>query len=105
MRRKHDPSLSIFFRRRAPGGIVYQPFLHLPEICLAAAPTAVYAGGAGSLYKSTDGGATWTTIGSAFGYNIWTIAIDPTNPAIIYVGGDLGVFKTVDGRRELERNQ
>ena len=50
------------------------------------------------IYKSTDGGTTWTQLpGSAgygtgfFGRSISSIAVDPTNPAVLYVGVARGV--------------
>jgi len=58
-------------------------------------PTTVYAGGAG-VFKSADGGVTWTTIGSGLGC-VLSLAIDPTDPTIIYAGTDVGAFKTTDG--------
>jgi photosystem II stability/assembly factor-like uncharacterized protein len=52
--------------------------------------------------KSTDNGATWTTIDGT-GVNkipdipVWSIAISPTDTNRMYVGTDLGVFTTIDG--------
>lgn len=44
--------------------------------------TTVYAGGSpGGLYKSTDGGATWTLM---LAKNITGLAMDPTNTAVLY---------------------
>jgi hypothetical protein len=71
-------------------------------------PLIMYAGGAqGGLWKSTDGGTTWTWLSST-----WTqlavnaIAIDPTNASTIYVArgdyhgeiaGSYGIMKSTDG--------
>lgn len=53
--------------------------------------TVVYAGGPGGLYKSINGGGTWTQV---LNKNIQSIALDPVNPQIIYVGAAFeGVFK------------
>ncbi len=58
------------------------------------------------VYKSTDGGRTWTNTGLKLSGNIGRIAIDPKNPAVVYVaaqgplwsgGGERGVYKTTDG--------
>lgn len=68
----------------------------------------IYAGApAGGLWKTTDGGATWTLIsGGIPTLGVSSILIHPTNPDIIYLGsGDrdsddapgLGVFKSTDG--------
>ncbi len=58
------------------------------------------------VYKSTDGGATWTHIGMEDTRQVSRIVIDPRNPAIVYVGAlghaygpneERGVYKSVDG--------
>ncbi len=58
------------------------------------------------LYKSEDGGKSWTNVGLKNSEHIGMITIDPTNPNTVYVaaygplwsaGGDIGVYKTTDG--------
>ncbi|HTR78508.1 MAG TPA: hypothetical protein VMH39_10370, partial [Gemmatimonadaceae bacterium] len=58
------------------------------------------------IYKSTDGGISWTLMGLEKTQHIGRIVIDPLNPDIVYVAaiGDLwndnperGLYKTVDG--------
>ncbi len=58
------------------------------------------------IYKSTDGGATFTNVGLKDSYNIAKIALHPKNQDLVYVaaigniytgGGSRGVFKTIDG--------
>ncbi len=58
------------------------------------------------VYKSTDGGRTWTNTGLKSSAHIGRIAIDPRNSSIVYVaaqgplwsgGGERGVYKTTDG--------
>jgi photosystem II stability/assembly factor-like uncharacterized protein len=58
------------------------------------------------VYKTMDGGQTWTHLGLERSEHIHRIALDPTNPDIAYLGvmgptwsdGDeRGVFKTTDG--------
>jgi photosystem II stability/assembly factor-like uncharacterized protein len=58
------------------------------------------------VYKSTDGGETWSFIGLYNAGQIGAVRIHPTNPDIVWVaaGGDVfksneerGVFKTTDG--------
>jgi photosystem II stability/assembly factor-like uncharacterized protein len=60
------------------------------------------------VYKTTDGGETWTFAGLYGAGQIGTVRIHPTNPDIVWVAanGDIfksnderGVFKTVDGGR------
>jgi len=79
--------------------------------CLAFHPSdsnIMWAGAPnGGLWKTTDGGASWTMISNYFAsLGISGIAVDYTNPNIIYIltgdgdGGDsfsIGVLKTTDG--------
>jgi len=61
-------------------------------------PTTLYAGTCGNgLFKSTDGGASWTALTSLVDDCIYALAITPSNPAILYAGGTRGVFKSTDG--------
>ena len=70
--------------------------------CLAVAPSnpnIIYAGSFKGVYRSIDGGATWTmtsTVNLPDVPAINALAIDPTNPSIVYAGSQ-GVFKTTDG--------
>ncbi len=58
------------------------------------------------VYKSTDGGATWTHLGLEDTRTITRIVINPKNPSVVYVGAlghvfgpnkDRGVFMSRDG--------
>jgi len=58
------------------------------------------------VYRSTDGGKTWTNTGLTDSEHIGRIAIHPANPNIVYVAAqghlwgankERGVYKTVDG--------
>lgn len=69
-----------------------------------------YAGD--GVYKSMDGGATWTNMGLRDTHHIPRIVIDPRHPEIVYVAAmghlfsanpDRGVFKTTDGGRTWEK--
>ncbi len=60
------------------------------------------ATGVGHVFKSTNFGATWTSIDGAGATGIpdvpvHTIVIDPTNTSRLYVGTDIGVFVSLDG--------
>ncbi|PWU05637.1 MAG: hypothetical protein C5B51_14045, partial [Terriglobia bacterium] len=59
---------------------------------------ATYGNPAGTVYKTTDGCATWTNM-SANLPRISTsdIILDPDIPNTIYVGTDIGVYRSVDG--------
>ena len=73
-------------------------------------PQTLYAGGvAGGVWKSTDGGASWTSLDDlAPNLAIGSLAMDPRDSRIVYAGtGEglfnedavrgAGIFKTVDG--------
>ena len=58
------------------------------------------------IYKSLDGGKSWTNMGLKNSEHIGRIVIDPRNSDVVYVaaqgplwkkGGDRGVYKTIDG--------
>jgi photosystem II stability/assembly factor-like uncharacterized protein len=64
-----------------------------------------FASGDG-MYKSTDGGKTWSHIGLKTSRQIASVKIDPRNPEIVYVAvqgspwgpqDDRGVYKSTDG--------
>ncbi len=64
------------------------------------------------VYKSTDGGKTWTNMGLRKTYQIGKILVHPTNPDVVYVGAlgrlygpspDRGLYKTTDGGKTWER--
>ena len=58
------------------------------------------------VYKSENGGKTWTNMGLKTSQHIGRIVVHPTNPNIVFVaavgplwadGGERGLFKTIDG--------
>jgi hypothetical protein len=57
-------------------------------------PDIVYACKADGVFKSTDGGNTWTNTGLA---NINSIAIDPSAPETVYAGTATGVYVSASG--------
>lgn len=79
-------------------------------------PDTLYAGGvAGGVWKTTDGGRSWTALDD-FGANlaVGSLAMDPSNPNIVYAGtGEgyfnedavrgAGIFRTRDGGLTWER--
>lgn len=78
--------------------------------CAPNKPNTIWAGAAGGgVWKSDDGGRQWRALWhSQPTLNIGSIAVDPTNPAIVYCGtGEanlsadtypgLGVFRSTDG--------
>ncbi len=64
------------------------------------------------VYKSVDGGASWTNVGLDSSEHIGMISIDPRDSDVVYVaaqgplwndGGDRGVYKTSDGGKNWEQ--
>ncbi len=64
------------------------------------------------VYKSTDGGKTWTNVGLKKSFQIGRILIHPKNPDIVYVGAlgrlygpgeERGLYKTTDGGKSWQR--
>jgi photosystem II stability/assembly factor-like uncharacterized protein len=60
------------------------------------------------VYRTTDGGRTWTNLGLKSSHHIGRIIVDPRNPDAVYVAAlgrlwgtsrDRGVYKTTDGGR------
>jgi len=95
-----------------------QPVASIGALAVAPSdPKTIYAGSGetdirsdlstgNGVYKSTDGGATWTHIGLEDTRQISRIVIDPQNPDILYVGAlghaygpndERGVYKSLDG--------
>jgi len=86
-------------------------------------PNIIYVGsGAGiirpdlsvgdGMYKSTDGGKTWTHLGLRDGQQIPQIAIDPKNPNRLFVAvlghpyganAERGIFRSLDGGQTFEK--
>jgi photosystem II stability/assembly factor-like uncharacterized protein len=64
------------------------------------------------LYKSTDGGQTFTHVGLRDTYTIGSVLLHPTNPDLVYVAatgniwgdvGDRGLFRSRDGGRTWQK--
>ena len=69
-------------------------------------PTTIYAGtNGGGIFKSTDGGATWSAVGGGISspgdWNVEALVVDPKTPARAYAavssGASGGVFRTTNG--------
>ena len=95
-----------------------QPIASIGAIAVASSnPNVIYVGTGESdirsalssgdgVYKSTDGGKTWTNVGLRDTRQISRIAIDPRNPDVVYVAAlghaygpnaERGIFKSTDG--------
>jgi photosystem II stability/assembly factor-like uncharacterized protein len=62
-------------------------------------PSTVYAGTCKWIYKSTDGGKTWSIKRTGMKYtDVYSLAIDPERPNVIYAGTyEGGMYKSMDG--------
>lgn len=68
-------------------------------------PSTVYAGSVDApyLFQSSDGGASWNGyVGDSIG-PVHAVAFDPSEPGLLYAGGDGGVWRSAD--RGLDWNQ
>ncbi len=69
-----------------------------PSICYATYSTFNSSSTDRHLYKSTDGGASWTAIDNELpDIPFHCIIVDPANTSRLYVGTDLGVFVSTNG--------
>lgn len=59
-------------------------------------PNIVYAGDNSKIYKSTDGGTTWTIISSVTA-TPWSILVNPLRPQTLLAATDNGVYQSYDG--------
>lgn len=75
---------------------------------VASAGAATLTGGpiteaVGHLFKTTDAGATWVPFhGNGTGADlpnvpVWVVRFDPTNDSTLYVGTELGLYRSTDG--------
>src|SRR5438876_12230235 len=59
-------------------------------------PTVLFAGGANGVFKSVDGGATWSAT-PILPNSTQSLAMDPVTPTTMYAGTDSGLFQSTDG--------
>jgi photosystem II stability/assembly factor-like uncharacterized protein len=74
------------------GGAVY---------ALAFAPSdahVAYAGTPGGVFRSSDGGSSWTAVNNGLGsLTVLSVAVDPRDPGVAYAGTYGGLYKTTSG--------
>ena len=82
--------------------------------CLAIAPSnpnVMYAGSEGGIYKTSDGGATWTWVGDIYMQygdtpsttsfaTLLDLQIAPDNPELVYAGTETGIYISQNGGRD-----
>ena len=116
--------------RTTDGGINWTPLFDKEPISSVGAiaiadsnPNVIYVGTGEScirgnisygdgMYKSTDGGKTWTHIGLSNTQHIARVLVHPRNPDVVYVAAlghaygpnpDRGVFRSTDGGKSWEK--
>jgi photosystem II stability/assembly factor-like uncharacterized protein len=80
-----------------PGG--GQSNIYSVDQCLSN-PSIMYCGTEpGEVYKSSDGGETWTSVSMSmnFGSGVTAVEVNPDNPDIVFAGGNAGVFRSDNG--------
>jgi photosystem II stability/assembly factor-like uncharacterized protein len=68
-------------------------------------PRTIFAGADDGIYKSTDGGQNFTHLDSPMNTrDVWKIAIDPTNPDIIFAGTrPAALYRSKDGGKNWQQ--
>jgi photosystem II stability/assembly factor-like uncharacterized protein len=83
------------------GSLIFVTLLFLPSQLARANPMTIYAATNNGVFKTTDGGANWTQTDSGLGAmasEVFSLAIDPSNPATLYAGTrGGGIFKSTNG--------
>ncbi len=104
--RRQNPQFEIFYTTN--GGVVWSKSLSLlpkrypTDIAFdpsnSAIAYATFSGyGSPHVYRSTDAGKTWSNITSNLpDLPMQSICVDPENPTDIYVGTDLGVYRSTN---------
>jgi len=61
-------------------------------------PTTLYVGAGDGVFKSTDGGGSWSAANTGLPSGNYGLVIDPATPTTLYAGTFYGsVFKSTDG--------
>jgi len=73
-------------------------------------PTTLYAGTSAGVYKSTNGGTSWSAANAGLMCgdalcSVGHLALDPQTPTTLYAGTGAGVFKSTDSGASWSRGQ
>ncbi|HVS00552.1 MAG TPA: hypothetical protein VMW27_28275 [Thermoanaerobaculia bacterium] len=83
-------------RQVGPGIAVSYP--RVSAFAVVPQDSSLYAVVDSALYRSTDGGVTWSEV-SRVTTTVFDFEIDPGNPSILYVGGGTGILRSTNGGR------
>jgi photosystem II stability/assembly factor-like uncharacterized protein len=76
-------------------------------------PSTLYAAGTASIgeavlyrmYKSTNGGASWSSIGTDITDQVTALAVHPSDPNRLWAATSWGIYRSADGGRTWQRNE
>lgn len=57
------------------------------------------------MYKSVNGGASWSIIGTEITDLVTSLAVHPTNPDKVWAATSWGIYRSADGGRSWQRNE
>lgn len=57
----------------------------------------MFVGSANRIYRSTDGGDSWTQVLNVPSLNIYEFAVNPLNNQLIFAAGNKGLYKSING--------
>ena len=57
----------------------------------------MFVGSSNRIYRSTDGGISWSQVLNVSSLHIYEFAINPLNNQIIFAAGNKGLYKSIDG--------
>ena len=82
-------------------GAIPEP-LTAPVFAVAVSPidpaTVLVGTGAGDIFRSTDGGGTWSAAARGIGHGVLTVQFNPFRPGAVYAGSrDAGLWRSSDG--------
>jgi photosystem II stability/assembly factor-like uncharacterized protein len=70
----------------------------------AAQPDTVYAGTDKGLYKTRDGGGSWSRVNVGVAHGVTAVAADPQRSGVVFAAfGDAGIFTTANAGRSWKR--
>jgi len=75
----------------------FENYFVVPSLAIDPTNTQVIYAGSFGVFKSIDGGASWSQVSVGLYIDVWHLIIDPVNTQTIYVGILGGVYKSTNG--------